>query len=252
MIEAGHDVEDAGGREAERFELLAVVFRIAERQVAARLVERQLAPAPEAEAHQLLVDVDEILRRRDVVVDEHHPIGQRVGHSRRARADREMVNQDVVGMAGIGQVAIVLGQVLEPRVRRLDEDLRLVSGIAQHALDAQHFVTDGVAVAKGREHLMNRDGHACVCAICVICGLARAASAAAAGPAAATMRAAAALIALPVALRPWPACRPAAAPACWRVAAAGAAAVGLRRSCCSALRLPALQCSAAASLRCGA
>ena len=58
-------------------------------------------------------------------------------------------------MARIGQVAIVPRQVLEPRIRGLDEDLRLVAGIAQHALDAQHFVTDGVAVAKGREHLMD-------------------------------------------------------------------------------------------------
>ena len=63
-------------------------------------------------------------------------------------------------MAGVGQVAIVQRQVFEPRIRGLDEDLRLVSGTAQHALDAQHFVTDGVAVAKGREHLMNRDSHA--------------------------------------------------------------------------------------------
>ena len=202
MIETGHDVEDAGGREAERFELLAVVFRIAQREVTARPIERELAPAPEAEAYQLLVDVDEILRRRDVVIDEHHPIGQGVSHSRRARSDRKMVNQDVVGMAGVCQVAIVRGQVFEPGIRGLDEDLRLVSGIAQHALDAQHFVTDGVAVAQGREHLMNRDSHACVCAICVICGLARAASAAAAGPAAAAVRAAAARIALTVSLRP--------------------------------------------------
>ena len=66
-------------------------------------------------------------------------------------------------MAGVGQVAIVQRQVLEPRIGGLDEDLRLVSGRAQHALDAQHLVTDGIAVAKGREHLM--DGEApCVSA----------------------------------------------------------------------------------------
>ena len=59
-------------------------------------------------------------------------------------------------MAGVGQIAVVDGQVLEPRIGGLDEDLRLVSGGAQHALDAQHLVTDGVAVAEGREHLMHR------------------------------------------------------------------------------------------------
>ena len=122
-------------------------------------VERQLAPAAEAELHELLVDVDEVLGRRDVVVDEHHPIGQRVGHPRRARSDREMVNQDVVGMARIRQVAIIQRQILEPRVSGLDEDLRLVAGTAQHALDAQHFVTDRIAVAERGEHLMDGGLH---------------------------------------------------------------------------------------------
>ena len=42
------------------------------------------------------MDADEVLGRRDVVVDEHHPAGQRVRRARRARADREMVDQQVV------------------------------------------------------------------------------------------------------------------------------------------------------------
>ena len=70
-----------------------------------------------------------------------------------------MVDQDVVGMAGVGQIAIVLRQMLEPRIGGLDEDLRLVAGAAQHALDAQHFVADRIAVAEGREHLMDGDSH---------------------------------------------------------------------------------------------
>jgi len=33
------------------------------------------------------------------------------------------MNQDVVGMARLGQVAVVDRQVLQPVIRRLDEDL---------------------------------------------------------------------------------------------------------------------------------
>ena len=50
-------------------------------------------------------------------------------------------------------------QVLEPRVGGLHEDLGVVSRPAQDALNAQHLVTDGVAIPQGREYLMNRDSH---------------------------------------------------------------------------------------------
>ena len=70
-------------------------------------VEAQLAAAQETLLHEQRVHVDEVLGRRDVVVDEHHPIGQRVGHTRRARPDREVMDQDVVGMARVRQIAVV-------------------------------------------------------------------------------------------------------------------------------------------------
>ena len=100
-------------------------------------------------------------------------------------------------MTPIGKIAIVPGQMFEPWVRRLNENLGVVASVAKHALNAQYFMTDGVAVAKGREHLVNRDGHACVRTICVICGLGRAASAAT-WPAAATLRTTATLVAAPL------------------------------------------------------
>ena len=59
-------------------------------------------------------------------------------------------------MAGIHQIAVVVGQVLETRVRRLDEDLRVVAGRPQHALDAKHLVADGIAVAQRGQDLMDR------------------------------------------------------------------------------------------------
>ena len=83
-------------REAERFELLPVELGVAERQIAARSVRQQLAPAVVALPHELIVDAEEILRRRDVVVDEHHPARQRERRARGARSQREVVDQQVV------------------------------------------------------------------------------------------------------------------------------------------------------------
>ena len=68
-----------------------------------------------------------------------------------------MVQQQVVGMAEVHQLAVVARLRLEPVIGRLDEDLRLVSGAAQHALNPQHFVADGVAVPQRREHLVDPD-----------------------------------------------------------------------------------------------
>ena len=97
--EIGDHGEDAGVAEAETLELLAVVLGIAERQIAPCNVGGQLAPAAEAQLHQVLVHADEVLGRRDVVVHERHPAGQRVCRPRRPRADREVVDHDVVRIA---------------------------------------------------------------------------------------------------------------------------------------------------------
>ena len=139
----------------ERLEILAVELGVAEREIAAIGVRPQLAPAAKALARQRAMDADEILRRRDVVVDERHPIRQRERRARRLRAEREVMEQQVVGMADVDELAVVARQRLEPVVGGFDEDLRLVAGRAQHALDAEHLVADRVAVAERREHLVN-------------------------------------------------------------------------------------------------
>ena len=126
--EVRHDRQHRGPGKPERFEVLPVELRIAQRQIAAVDVGLQLAAAAEALPRERAVDADEVLRRRDVVVDERHPIGQRERRARRLRADREVVEQQVVGMAGVDQLAIVARQRLEPAVGRLDEDVRLVAG----------------------------------------------------------------------------------------------------------------------------
>ena len=94
-------------------------------------------------------------------------------------------------MARIPQIGIVKRQVLDTRLRRLDEDLRIVAGASQHALDSQHLVTDRIPVAESGEDLVYRDRHS-------RSGLTRAASAATTGPAPSSMRTpATTLIALP-------------------------------------------------------
>ena len=120
-----------------------------------RGIGAEFAPAEIAELDQQRMHVDEELGRRDVVIDERHPVGQREGHARRPRADREMVDQQVVGMTGLGQVAVVERQVLETAIGGLDEDLRDVAGGLQHPLDAQHLVADRVAVPQRREYLVH-------------------------------------------------------------------------------------------------
>ena len=94
--EVGHDRQHRGPREAERLEILPVELGVAERQIAAIGVRPQLAPSAEALARERPVHADEILRRRDVVVDERHPIGQRERGARRLGAEREMMEQQVV------------------------------------------------------------------------------------------------------------------------------------------------------------
>jgi hypothetical protein len=140
----------------ERLEVLAIELGVAHRQIAAVGVRLQLPASAETLPSERPVHADEIFRRRDVVVDERHPVGQRERRPRRLRAEREMMQQQVVAMAEVDELAIVARQRLEPVVGGLDEDFRFVPRGAQHALDAEHFVADGVAVAECRQHLVDR------------------------------------------------------------------------------------------------
>ena len=155
MREIGNDRQHARGIEPERFEFLAVELGIAKRQIDAGRVDAELAAPLEALLDELLVHVDEELRWRDVVIDENLPIGQRVGDAGCARADREVMDQDVRRIARLDQVAVVARLIFEPGIGRLHEDVGLEPGSAKNALDAEHFVADGVAIAEGCEHLMD-------------------------------------------------------------------------------------------------
>ena len=59
------------------------------------------------------------------------------------------------GIADLEQIAIVLRQVFETGVRRLDEDVGLESCPFEHPLYAEDFVTNRVTIAERRQNLMN-------------------------------------------------------------------------------------------------
>ena len=157
MREVGNHGQDGGAWEPERFEILPVEFGIAEREIAAIGIRLQLAPAAKTLTRQRAVDADEIVGRRDVVIDERHAIGQRECRARSLRAEGEMVKQQIVAAAAIDELAKIARLRLEPVIGGLDEDLGFIPGVAQHALDAQHLVADGVAIPQRRQHLVDAD-----------------------------------------------------------------------------------------------
>ena len=137
-------------------ELGAVELRVAQGQVAPVHVSAQLAPAAVAEPHEILVHPDEVFWWGDVVIDEHHPVLEGVGDPRHAGPDREVVDQDVVGLRGVDQIPVVVGERLQPRIGGLDEDLGCVTRRAQHRADTKHLVAYGIAIAERGQYLMHR------------------------------------------------------------------------------------------------
>ena len=121
--EVRYDREDGGSREAERLEVLAIEFGIAEREVAALAIGLQLATTAKTLARQRTMDTDKVFRWRDVVINQRHPIRQCVGGARGFRTEREMMQDQIRGVAVIDQFAIVAGQRLEAIVSGFDEDL---------------------------------------------------------------------------------------------------------------------------------
>src|SRR5260370_36827382 len=135
-------------------QILPVELRVAEREGRARRIGLQLSAAAKALAGERPVDTDEVLRRRDVVVDERHAVGQRKRGARSARPEREMMQQQIVGMAEVDELAVVARQRLQAVVRGLDENIRMVARRAQHALNAENLVADRIAITQTRAHLM--------------------------------------------------------------------------------------------------
>src|SRR5262245_34154155 len=157
MREVRHDRQHRRPREAEGLEILAVELGVARREITAVGAGWRCAASAKRLTRQSPMHADEVFLRRDVVIDERHPIGKRVCRPRRLRAQREVVKQKVVGIAEVDQFAIIAGLRFEPIVSRFDEDVRLVSGGAKDALNAEHLMADRVAVPQRREHLVDPD-----------------------------------------------------------------------------------------------
>ena len=68
-----------------------------------------------------------------------------------------MVEQEVVAVTGVHELAVVAGQRFEALVGGLDEDIRFVSGAAKDALDAEDLMADRIAVPEGGQNLVNPD-----------------------------------------------------------------------------------------------
>src|SRR5262249_2488516 len=84
--EVRYDRQRPGSAKAQRLEIFAVEFRIAKREIRGVDVRLKLPPASETLPHERTMDADEVLRWRDVVVDQRHPIWQRVGRTGRPRS----------------------------------------------------------------------------------------------------------------------------------------------------------------------
>ena len=66
-----------------------------------------------------------------------------------------MVDEHVLGVAVVDEVSIVLREILELLISRLDVDARVVSGVPQDFLDAERLMADGISIAQRREHLVH-------------------------------------------------------------------------------------------------
>src|SRR5437588_6058133 len=76
------------------------------------------------------------------------------------------MKDQILRIAEVNQLPIVQRHRFEPRIGRFDEDFGLVACRSQDLLDAEHLVSDRIAVAEGREHLVNADHARCPCAAC--------------------------------------------------------------------------------------
>jgi hypothetical protein len=66
-----------------------------------------------------------------------------------------MEDDDIVGSAVLLVLPVIPDMPGRPGIIQLDEDLRPVAPLLEHALDLEHLIRDGVAVAEGCGELMD-------------------------------------------------------------------------------------------------
>ena len=150
-----HDRQHGRAREARLLQLLAVELAVAERELGARGEGGELAAPVVAQAREVRVEAEEEVRRRDVVVDDHQPVGGVVDQAAGGAADREVEDADGLGGRDLPVLEERARQVRDARVHQLREDVRLVAGGAQLALDRERLVADRVAVGERSEELVD-------------------------------------------------------------------------------------------------
>src|SRR3990170_286667 len=75
-----------------------------------------------------------------------------------AGSNRKVQYENVVCARDRTVIPELVRQAGHFRMNRFRKDLRLVSPAPQDGLDAERLITDGVAVAKCRQHLVNPHG----------------------------------------------------------------------------------------------
>src|SRR5688500_18879645 len=66
-----------------------------------------------------------------------------------------MMNEDIVLLHVSHGVAIIDRQILEPAIGGLDDDVGVMAGASEHALDAENFMADRIAIPEGGQHLVD-------------------------------------------------------------------------------------------------
>jgi hypothetical protein len=74
VSEVRNDRQHRGARKSKCFEVLAIELRISQGKIAAIDVRLKLATASKALSRERPVDAHEVLRWRDVVINERHPV----------------------------------------------------------------------------------------------------------------------------------------------------------------------------------
>ena len=156
--EVEDDGQDGRPREPGLLELAPVELAVPERELRPGGERLELAPPVVAQPREVRVEAQEEVGRRDVVVDDHQPVGGVVDEPAGGAADREVEDAHGVRRGHLPVLPERAREVGDARVHQLREDVRLVPGRAQLPLDRQGLVPDRVAVAERGEDLV--DPHA--------------------------------------------------------------------------------------------
>ena len=161
LVPVDQDRQHPGPREPRRRELLPVELRDPEGELGHVPEPRELpASAPAAVGHAR-VDPDEVLRRRDVVVDDGAPVPQAREEAGDLRPDREVEEDHRVGGGHRPVRRVEVGVLQEAHVAVLRVHLGRIAPAPEEAAERPHVVADGISHVEVRHELVDGpDGRA--------------------------------------------------------------------------------------------